>query len=47
MRLISSPARMTEVTGWMPRYDLDAGVAELVEWVREHLDAFRADEYAI
>ncbi|HEV7772201.1 MAG TPA: SDR family NAD(P)-dependent oxidoreductase [Conexibacter sp.] len=47
MRLISSPARMTEATGWTPRYDLDAGVSELVAWVREHLDAFRADEYAI
>lgn len=47
MRLISSPARMTRVTGWTPRYDLDEGVAGLVDWVREHLDVFRADEYAI
>jgi nucleoside-diphosphate-sugar epimerase len=47
MRLISSPARMTRVTGWTPRHELDEGVAALVDWVRQHLDAFRADEYAI
>lgn len=47
MRLISSPERMTRTTGWTPRRSLDEGVAELVAWVGEHLDAFRADEYAI
>lgn len=47
MRLISSPERMTRTTGWTPQRSLDEGVAEVVAWVRDHLDAFRADEYAI
>lgn len=47
MRLISSPARMRGATGWEPRTSLDDGVAQLVAWVREHQDVFRADEYAI
>lgn len=46
-RLLSDPSRMREATGWVPRYDLDEGVAELVDWVREHLDRFRPEEYAV
>lgn len=47
MRLISSPAHMKAVTGWEPRYSLDEGIAELVAWVGDNLDRFRADEYAV
>lgn len=47
MRLISSPAHMREVTGWEPHYGLDEGIAELVAWIDDHRDAFRADEYAV
>jgi nucleoside-diphosphate-sugar epimerase len=47
MRLISGPERMKRVTGWEPHWTLDEGVAALVDWVRDHLDVFKADEYAI
>ena len=47
MRLISGPERMKRVTGWEPHWTLDEGVAALVDWVRDHLDAFRPDEYEI
>lgn len=47
MRLISGPEKMKRVTGWEPRYSLDDGIAEMVEWVREHLDAFDPAEYAV
>ncbi len=47
MRLISSPARIGELAGWTPQYDLDAGIAAMVEWVAAHLDAFEPDEYAV
>lgn len=47
MRLISGPERMRRVTGWEPRWSLDEGIAEVVDWVRENLDAFKPDEYAV
>lgn len=47
MRLISSPERIGRLTGWKPRYDLDAGIAAMVAWVAEHLDAFEPNEYAV
>lgn len=47
MRLISSPERIGRLAGWTPQYDLDAGIAQMVAWVEEHLDAFTPDEYAV
>lgn len=46
MRLISDPARMRAATGWAPSYDLDAGIARMVDWVENHLELFRPHEYA-
>lgn len=47
MRLISNPARMRRATGWAPRWSLDDGVVELVEWVRHNMAMFRAGEYVV
>ena len=41
-----TPRRLMDVTrltsmGWAPSTDLDAGIAEVVAWFREHRDDFR------
>jgi len=45
MRLISSPKRMERITGWTPTWSLESGVSQLVDWIREHLESFDAEEY--
>jgi NAD dependent epimerase/dehydratase len=47
LRLISGPERMRRTTGWAPRWSLDEGVAEVVAWVRDHIDEFKPHDYAI
>jgi len=47
MRLVSSNARARELAGWQPRFDLDTGLRETIEWVRQNLDRFRPEVYAI
>jgi dTDP-glucose 4,6-dehydratase len=47
LRLISGPERMRRTTGWAPRWSLDDGVAEVVAWVRDHIDEFKPHDYAI
>ncbi len=45
-RLISSPEKMSELTGWSAQWSLEEGVEELVAWVDSRQDLYRADEYA-
>jgi dTDP-glucose 4,6-dehydratase len=47
MRLISSPERMRELTGWEPKVSLREGLRETISWIDRHPDAYRAGEYAI
>ena len=47
MRLISSPERAEEVLGWVPEVTLEAGLRHTVEYMEQHLDRYRIDEYAI
>lgn len=45
-RLLAGTALAQSLWNWEPRYSLDEGLAETVDWIREHLDRFRPDEYA-
>jgi NAD dependent epimerase/dehydratase len=47
MRLISSPERVEQVAGWRPQVGLREGLTRTVEWVRDHPEMYRVDEYAI
>ena len=46
-RLLGSNKKITELTGWKPRYSLEAGLAETVEWfkVPENLSKYKAGIY--
>jgi dTDP-glucose 4,6-dehydratase len=44
-RLLAGTRLAQELWGWTPRYSLDAGLAETIDWVRANLDRFRVDAY--
>lgn len=47
MKLISDNSKAKELSGWTPRYTLEQGLSETIEWVRENLDRYRPDHYAV
>jgi nucleoside-diphosphate-sugar epimerase len=47
MRLISDNTIAREVCGWQPKYTLEAGLSQTVEWVKRNVERFRPDRYAI
>jgi dTDP-glucose 4,6-dehydratase len=46
-RLLSNPARAKELLGWTPHYSLEAGIQEVIKWMKEHVSAFRTDAYIV
>lgn len=46
-RLLGSNKKITELSGWKPRYSLETGLAETVEWFRvpENLSKYKAGIY--
>jgi dTDP-glucose 4,6-dehydratase len=47
MRLVSDHAEMTALTGWEPLVTLADGLARTVEWIGEHRDLYRVEQYVI
>jgi dTDP-glucose 4,6-dehydratase len=45
-RLVAGTALARSLWGWEPRYSLDRGLEETIDWVRAHLDRYRVDSYA-
>lgn len=43
--LLSSPRKAEELTGWRPRFTLERGISETIEFVRSHPDRFRPAVY--
>jgi NAD dependent epimerase/dehydratase len=46
-RLISDNRVAREVCGWQPKYSLEQGLGETVEWVRRHVGDYRPQVYAV
>ena len=44
-RLLAGTALAQSLWGWKPRFSLEAGLDETIEWVRTHVDRFRVDSY--
>jgi NAD dependent epimerase/dehydratase len=47
MRLLSSPARMTDLTGWRPEVSLSEGLERTIRWIEEHSEAYTSEGYVI
>jgi NAD dependent epimerase/dehydratase len=45
-RLLAGTALAMELMGWTPKYTLEEGLAETIDWVRDNLNLFRVDNYA-
>jgi len=47
MKLISDNSKALELSGWKPRYTLEQGLAETIEWAKKHLEMYKPDTYAV
>ncbi len=46
-RLLADSSKAQELLGWTPRVSLESGLKQTVQWMREHADHYRPDEYAV
>lgn len=47
MRLISDNSKATKLCGWQPKYSLEEGLAETVEWIKRNLDRYKPEIYTV
>ncbi len=45
MRLLADNRKAARLLGWKPRYGFDQGLKLTVDWIQEHVDQYRIDEY--
>ncbi len=46
-RLLGDNTKIKSLTDWAPQYDLRAGLAETIEWLKGHLASYKSDIYNI
>jgi NAD dependent epimerase/dehydratase len=46
-RLLSDSSKAERLAGWRAEISLDDGLRRTVDWIREHLDLYRPQEYAV
>ncbi len=44
-RLLSDNSQARETLGWQPQTDLESGLDQTIEWIRQHLDLYRIGVY--
>lgn len=44
-RLLGSNEKIQRLTDWKPAYSFEQGLAETIEWIRGHMDAYKPDIY--
>lgn len=47
MRLLGSNKKLKELTGWEQRYSLDQGLKSTIDWIKDNLDYYKANEYNV
>jgi nucleoside-diphosphate-sugar epimerase len=47
MRLISDNGKAREICNWAPKYTLEEGIRQTIEWVKKNLHNYRPDIYAV
>ncbi len=47
LRLRSNNVLAKEIMGWEPLYTLEQGLQQTIDWIRDHLDLFDPDQYAV
>lgn len=46
-RLLGSNAKIKELTDWKQQFTFEQGIAETIEWLRHHMEAYKADIYNV
>jgi len=46
-RLLADNTRARDLLGWEPRHSLEEGLRLTIDWIRDNLESYRADAYAI
>lgn len=46
-RLLGSNAKIKELTDWKQKYTFEQGIAETIEWLRHHMEAYKTDIYNV
>lgn len=46
-RLLGSNEKIKALTNWEPKYTLESGLAETIEWLKNNLDKYKVDIYNI
>ena len=46
-RLLGANAKIKNLTNWEPKYTLETGIAETIEWLKHNLDKYKVDIYNI
>ncbi len=46
-RLLGSNEKIIRLTDWSPKYDLAAGIAETIEWIKNNMNSYKSGIYNI
>lgn len=46
-RLLGSNEKIRRLTNWKPQYTLEQGLAETIQWMKQHLDRYKVEIYNI
>ena len=46
-RLLGANAKIKELTDWKQQYTFEQGIAETIEWIRHHMNAYKTDIYNV
>lgn len=46
-RLLGSNEKLKRLTGWEPRYRLEQGLGETIEFMRQNLERYKAEQYNV
>ena len=46
-RLLGANAKIKELTDWKQQYTFEQGIAETIQWIREHMDVYKPDIYNV
>ena len=46
-RLLGSNEKIQKLTNWKPRYSLEQGLGETIEWVRQNMKCYKPDIYNV
>ena len=46
-RLLGANGKIKELTGWSPKYSLQRGIRETIQWMEQNMEAYKADIYNV